>query len=526
MAGDTTIIKPDIDIALEGDVGTVGNTAHRVLAVGQKLADGTAPSGELQERIGNDDSWDDLFGEKSMLAATIRAFKGTISAPLNRVTRIDAIGLDDNSGGTEAAGKVTFTSGPATAAGSITVIWGSSRYNSYTVSFAATDTINDIGVALVAAIAADSKRQVTGVNTGGDVEGTAQHKGTVGNGIGIKVIGQIPGVDIAVTAMSGGLTDPVLTTLFNPVASERYQTIIYPANWGFDTLTDFLDARFNSGGQLLDGVGITALVDSKSNLETDGGDENSPSLVIYGDKKVDDAQHRGPAIMELPYETAGYAAGIRALRLTQGASISRYVVGNAGNDNFGGVHLSSKPYFNTPYPYSPVVPSGKGFSQTEIDELEAAGISVRGNNIPKNEIISGSVVTTYKTDSAGNPDQTFKFLNYVDEGTAFRELQYNNVRARYAQSRLVDGPLIPRVPSVNIDSLKQFLVEIFELAGRPEYSLVVFGAAAKAFFRQNLDVTIDFATGTATVVERVPLISQFRAFRGTVQLRFDVPVGG
>jgi phage tail sheath gpL-like len=523
MAGDSRIIFPDTQIALRGVTPTVGNTAHRVLAVGQMLAAGTAASGELQEEIPNDNSWDTLFGEKSMLAATIRAFKGTSQAPLNRLTRIDAIGLDD-AAGTQATGNVTFTVGPAGAAGSITVIVGSQRNNSYTVAFDSADTVTEIGDALVAAITADSKAQVSASNSLGDVTLTANHDGTVGNDIGIKVIGSIADVTIAVTAMSGGATDPSLTTLFDAVAGERYQTILYPANWGFTTLTDFLDARFNTSGELLDGVGYTALVDSVANLKTAANAENSQSLVIYGDKLVDDSLYKGPAILELPYETVGYEGAVRALRLTEGVNISRFVVGNAGLDAFGGVHLSSKPYANTPSPYSPVIDAAKGFSETEINELREAGITVRGNNRAANSIISGPVVTTYKTDAAANPDPAFKFLNYVDTGSAFRELQYNNILASYPQARLSAGDLIPGVPSVNEDELRRFLVQIYVLASTPEFSLTVAGAAAKNYFKEELSVSIDFATGTATVIETVPIVTQFRAFTGTIQIRFDVPL--
>ncbi|MBW1784840.1 MAG: hypothetical protein JRL30_29360, partial [Deltaproteobacteria bacterium] len=350
MAGESTIIFPKGNYAIRGDTVNVGNTAHRVLAVGQLLAAGSAVSGELQEQIGNDNSWDTLFGEKSMLAATIRAFKGTLSAPLNRATRIDAIGLEDLGGGNEAAGKVTFTVGPATASGSVTVIIGSSRSNSYELVFADTDNVTAIGDALVDLITADAKAQASGINSAGDVDLTAEHKGTVGDGIGIKVVGSIPGVTIATTAMTGGAGDPVLTTLFDPVVTERYQTVMYPANWSFYTLTDFLDARFNPTGPLLDGIGITALVDSDTNLKIAANAENSASLVIVGDSAVDDSQYKGPAIFELPYETVGYVGAIRALRLTEGVNIASFVVGEAGLDAFGGVQLSSRPYANTPFP--------------------------------------------------------------------------------------------------------------------------------------------------------------------------------
>ncbi len=246
--------------------------------------------------------------------------------------------------------------------------------------------------------------------------------------------------------------------------------------------------------------------------------------MIYGDNLVSDALYKGPAIMELPWETVGYFGGIRALRFTEGVNISRFIVGNAGLDAFGGTHLASKPYANTPFPYSPVIPAGKGFTQTQIDALKAAGISIRGNNRAKNAIISGEVVTTYKTDAAANPDPTFKFLNYVDEGSNFRELQWNNLVAAYSQVRLTSGDLIPRVPSTNEADLKRFLAEIYKLASEPEYSLTIAGAAALSFFKENLDVAIDFANGSASITEVVPILTQFRTFNAGIQLRFDVPI--
>lgn len=525
MAADTTIIFPKGNIAIEGANAIVGNTDHRVLAVGQQLSAGSAVSGELQQNIGNDNSWNTLFDEKSMLAMTIRAFKGTLSSPLNRVTRIDAIGIDDAGGGTQATGNITY-SGTATESGSLTVQIGSFRYNRYSLAISVGDTASVIGAALESAITADSKAQVSGVNTTGSVALTAEHAGTVGNNIGLKIEGSVAGITIALTEMTGGATDPDLTNLFDPVVTERYQTIIYPGNWGFTALTDFLDPRFNSGGQILDGVGVSCLIDTKSNLESAVNSENSASLIVECNKKVSTSTHIGGAIMELPYESNAYVAAIRALRLTEGASISRFVLPNAGNDNFGGVALSSKPYANTPYSMSPVIETGNGFSQTDIDDLKESGGFVRGNNIAKNSIISGEIVTTYKTDSAANDDLTFKLLNSVDQAVAFRELQYNNIRSKYGQSRLTAGSLIPGVPSVNEDEFRRYLVELFNIAGTPDFSLVVSGTDAIRFFKENISLSIDFATGTASFIEVVPLVSQFREFQGVIQITFDIEIGG
>lgn len=520
MAGQTVINQPEVSIVLQGAVQTVGNTAHRVLAVGQQTVAGTAVSGELQQQIPNDNSEDTLFGITSMLAETIRNFKGTLSAPLNRVTRIDAIGLDD-AAGTQATGKVTFTVGPTTAAGTILVDIGSSRNHRYEVAFAIGDTITEIGDALDVVVAADTKRQASSSNAVGDVTFTAEHDGTVGNTIGIRVTGVIPGVTIATTAMSGGATNPTLTTLFDVIADERYQTIIWPSTWGFTPVTDLLDARFNVNGKVLDGVAVSSLTDTFANLGTALDAENSESLIINNNKIVADTLYKGSSIFELDYAINAQIAAIRSLRLTDGANIAQYVIGDAGLDNFGGVALSSKPYFNTPYSFLPVIPNGKGFTSgtgSEIETLLDKGGFVLGNNIAGNLIISGEVVTTYKTDAAGNPDLSFKNLNAVDTGSAIREFNFNNIRATFAQTRLTSGDLIPRVPSANADSIRGFLINLFVLLSQPEFSLTVAGEAALTFFKENLTVTVNTAAGSVTSVQEVPIVVQFREFNGIIKI--------
>jgi phage tail sheath gpL-like len=522
MSGETKIIQPNVKIAVRGVSQELSVTPHRVLVVGQMLAGGSAVSGELQKEIGNDNSWDTLFDEKSMLASTVRAFKGSVSAPLNRVTRIDGIGLGD-AAGSEATGHVIFGSGPATADGTIVVDIGSKRDHSYKLAFTSSDDITDIGDALEALITADSKRQASGANASGDVTITAEHKGTVGNGIGIRVTGSIPGVTIAVTAMSGGATDPTLTTLFDVVVDTRYQTIIYPSNWDLSVLTDFLDPRFNTSGLLLDGFAVISLTDTFSNLGTVLDAENSQSLGVHCNKIVDDTLYKGSSVFELDYAIAAQFAAIRAMRLTDGVSISSFVIGEAALDQFGGVHISSKPYFNTPYSHLPIIPIGKGFTSgegSEIKILEDKGGFVLGNNIAGNSIIAGAVVTTYKTDAASNPDLSFKYLNAVDTATAIREFYFNNSKATYAQSRLTDGDLIPRVASANENSVRAFLTGLYVRLTEPEFSLTRSGEVNLAIFKDKLKLTLDLATGGVSGESEFPIVGQFRNFTFVIKIRF------
>ena len=518
MAGTTTINQPKVTFNIQADVLSVSNTAHKVLIVGQQLAGGAAVSGELTEEIGNDGSENTLYGIKSQLAAMIRTFKGTAITPLNRVTRIDAIGLDDASG-TAATGDVAFV-GTATEAGILTVSVGSIKDHSYEISVVATDTATIIGDKLDVLVAADTTAQADSSNTTGTVTFTAQHDGTLGNVIGLKVVGAVAGVTHSVTAMASGATDPSLTTLFAPVSSLRYQTIIYPSNWGFSTLTSFTEPRFNVSGQLLDGIGITVLTDTFANLGTVADAENAKTLLIEGNNEVSETSYKGPAVFEMDYTAAAQIGALRALRLTDGTNIADITIGGGVIDNTGGPALSSKPYFNTPTSF-PVIPGGKGFDDSAIESLEAKGISVFGNNIADNLVILGAVVTTFKTDSAGNPDPTFHFLNAVDTAITSREYFFNNVRAKYAQTRLTDGDLIPGVDSANEQSVRTFLIKLYNDLTKPEFSATRSGEVNLNIFKANLVFTeFSILTGSVAAEMVLPLVGQFRDFNGLIKVRF------
>lgn len=514
--GSSIVNQPGITINLLGDTTTVQNSAQRVLVVGQQLAAGTATSGELQEQIFNDSSEDTLFGEASHLAMMVRAFKLN-----NKVTRIDAIGLDDAGGGTAATGTIVIAGTTATADGAFVVTIGSDRNHSYTIAVPATSDPTAVGDLIEAAVNADTKNPVTAANVTGTVTMTAVHAGTIGNTIGLRITGSIPALTHSVTAMASGATDPTLTTLFDVVATERYQTVVYPLSWGIDDLTDFLDPRFNIAGQLLDGIGIVADSDTFSNINTAAGLLNSESVIMLGTKLVSNTSYKGPSLMELDDSLAAQFAALRSLRLTTDASIADIVSAATGpRDSFGGVHLSSKPYFNTPFQFLPLVGTGLGFSNAEIETLVTSGASILGNNISGTSIIAGEIVTTFKTDAAGNPDVSFKFANSVDTGTNVREYFFNNVRKQYTQSRLTDGDLIPGVSSANEQSIRAFLTGLYNDMTGPTFALTRSGEDNLNIFKDNLSVDLTLSSGLVTGDMVVPIVVQFRQFNGTVRIKF------
>lgn len=516
--GAQEISLPEVDFNIIPAAQTISNAPERILIIGQMTAAGTATSGDLQTEIPNNSSvWEGLFGEDSMLSGMIRASKD-----INGQTRTDAIGLDDNGGGTAATGTVVFAGGPATENGTLTVIVGSEKNHSFEINITSGDTITNIGDALDTLVAADSKAPFSSANVGGTVTVTFGHKGTVGNNATLKVVGSVAGVTHSVTAMSGGATDPVLTTLFDPIEGERYRTIVWPANWGFTEIVNELESRFNVNNDILDGIAIATKTDTFANLKAAGNAQNSRSLFIKGNNIVNDTSYKGSAIIEFDYKTSAQIGAIRALRLTDEANISRYTTGvNGALDSFGGPAISSLPYHNTPFYDLPVIGVGKGFDAQEVNELNDAGVSVLGNNRGGNTVIAGTFLTTRKTDAASNPEDTFKFVNNVDTSTSVREYMFNNLKARYSQSRLTQGDLQPGRNMANQASIEAYLDGLYNTLSGVDWTLTQAGEAAIKFFKQNRTVTLNLLTGTVTVNMKVPIVVGLRKFVVTMQIAFS-----
>jgi len=518
----TTLRNPIVTSTLSAGFDRAGFNPQKILVVAQKVAAGTATSGDLQENILNDNSWDTLAGENSHGAASLRAIRR-----LNDITQVDAIFLDDAGSATDAAGVFAIT-GTSTETGELIFNIGSSLNGDYTIGVALGDTATVIGDALVTAITANARSLVSAVNTTGSVALTAINGGKIGNTIGLSVDGQVAGVSVAITAMTGGATDPTLTGVFDVVGTTRYQTVVWP----FDDLTElksFLDPRFNVNNNILDGVGIFSVADTFANLKTLVEAENSESLSIIVDKFEDRSAYKAPAVMEVPFLKSSQFAAIRAIRFTEDANIANYVIARTPGDTIGGQKIAAKPYFNTPFRDLPLVKTGFGFlTDTEINQLQDAGGWVIGNNRAGNETIAGQVVTTYKNDSAGNPDDTFSFLNYVDTSSVYREYMLNNVRAKYAQYRLTGGALVGEGDIANESSVRSFIIELNNDLGEDfqvaQVGIGTIGGEKADFdkaFKDNLTVDVDLSQGKVTISMTAFIVVQARIFLIPIQIKFS-----
>jgi phage tail sheath gpL-like len=489
---------------------------QKVLLVAPKTAAGTAVSGALNETVSNaTNDIDALAGARSLGAQAMREFK-----KINQLSQLDVILLDDDGAGVAATGTVVF-GGAATEDGTLTIEIGSTTNHTITYNITDLDTPTLAGDALVAAITADTRVPVTAANVTGTVTLTAANDGTEGNDISLKISGSVAGLTVTLTGMASGATNPTLTGVFDVVGDNRYQTVIWPHSWGTTDIAAFLDPRFNAGELIQDGVAIMTSTDTYANHISAITAENSQSLQIRALNSINDTDYKGSTILELGLNISAQASAIRALRLTQDAPISQYVIAS-GLDVFGGPHLASLPYHNTPYSSLPLIPTGKGFDGTELAGIEAAGGTNMGNNKAGNSIIDGTVLTTYKTDSAGNPDVSFTKQNYVDTSSNIREYFQNNSAARFAQSRLTEGDIVANHNMVNEGAIRAFMKGLYRTLSGQGFVLVQAGGDAETFFNDNLSITLDLSLGKVTMTMKVPIVTQIDTIIATVQIAFSV----
>jgi phage tail sheath gpL-like len=509
----TGIINPKTTFSIIPAEQIVRLGEQKVLIVGQKLASGTAPAGELVEDIPNDGSEDTLFGAKSHIAGMVRAFKRD-----NKVTRLDALPLDEVTGQTHSDSAIFINTATALKSGILTVSIGSENDHVYSVSVVKDELAQAIADKIKSEIDADLEAPFTQETAPPDsvlIQSSAN--GVVHNDWDLRVIENTADLAIGLTAWSDATGLPTIPDLSTVLGEIRYQTVVWPSALDLSPLETLLNTRFNYENIILDGVGIQAKKGTLSELKT-YADQNSQSIVIVANKSVNEADRKGTAIPEMPDIIASEMAAVRSLRLSTDALLTNYITSTASLDQYGGISLASLPYFNTRLPNIKTGLEQDTWIQEDQDELIDNGVSLIGPNLSFTEVIFGTQVTTYLTNTINSPDDSYHFLNTVDTGSVIREFFFNNCRYKYAQTRLTDGDLVPERDFANAGSIRAFLNELYdELA---DDGLVQKGRAAKKDFNDNLIITVDMVNGKVTINMAPLLVTQIRVILGTIQINF------
>lgn len=510
---------PRLNFNLQNADVEVGVSEQRMLLIGQMIEDGTATEKTLIQDIPNDNSWETLFGKKSILAGMVRQARELCKLCQYQV-RIDAIPLNDAGSAQASTGKIAF-SGTATATGTFEIVVGSEYNHKYSIDIVKDDSAENIGTKLKDLITADEKAPFEASAEAGTVTLTFKNKGTVGNDTTIYCKGIVAGITVTLTKFSGGATDPeVNEEVLNLISGARYQEIVMPVEYGLDKITAMLDSRFNTNNKILDGALYVNKSDTLANHKSTLKPLNCAHLNYQCDKLVDKTDYKGSSIPEFSYIKSVYNATLKALRVSDGSQLSNVLIGQYPTDLMGGVHNNSLPFFNTSCPLlnaiNPTNHWSSDASNNEIQEINEAGGSVWDNNSEDNGLVMGEQLSTYKTDLAGNEDITWKFMNYRDTGSAVREYRFKNFKKDFAQSRMNDD---------TEKEIRNAFLRYYKTLASDDYRLLRSGKESYKFYNENLKVSLDFASGTVTVICQDPYVTQLREVNGFFKATFNLTTG-
>lgn len=372
---------------------------RRLLIIGQRLASG-AVAALVPTLIASAVEAAAAFGNGSIAArmamAAIRA---------NRYLEITVIGLADPAGA-NAVGTITFT-GPATAAGSVTLLIGAERLQ---LAIANAATATDIAAAVAAAITARPDLPVTAAAALGVVTVTFKHKGTIGNKLDLSTTIDAVGTTAVVVPLAGGTLEADLTGALDLVFASSYELYAWQGNIAADVqeLRDHLDAKSN-GMEMRPGRAIVAIDDTIANAVTLAASVNAGRVALV--------LARGCA--SPPWEIAAAAASVECAPLYDDPAIPRREM------DLIGLHLP---------------PVASRFSDTEINTLLYSGVTPV--DVGPGEVLRlVRLISTHTVNAAAVADWAlldFNTLDQLDYGRKAIRTRLSNVFARAkATSRVV-----------------------------------------------------------------------------------------
>lgn len=345
-----------------------------ILVIGQKLSGGTAPANipVLVQDLGTAQA---LFGRGSHLMELL-----TSLSKQPRYLPIYALPLDDNGAGVQASGTVAIT-GPATQSGTLNLYIGGQRVQSVVVSG---DSANAVAANLNTAINANGDLLVTSTVSTNTVTITARHKGEIGNDIDLRLnyLGSLggeatpAGLGITITALSGGASNPVLTTALANLGDEIYTYWVcpYTDTTSLNAIQAELDDRWGST-QKLYGHCFTARRGTLGNLQTFGLTRNDEHMTCLG-------------FNDSPSTASAWAAAM------------------AGQIGLAATADPARPFQTLPLNGVLAPPVQSRFGFTDKQTLLYAGIGTYTTDKDGTVRIDREL-TTYRTNPAGGPDATW-----------------------------------------------------------------------------------------------------------------------
>lgn len=275
----SNILVPGAYTEFDNSQAQQGLTAarHRILIIAPRLNTGNVAA-LTPTRVRSAAEGESFFGRGSIGAAMVAASKRT-----NNTTDTWMIGVADAGGAAAASGTLTVT-GPATAAGTVSLYIAGKRIQAGVASGA---TASQVASAIEVAIAADTSLPVSASVADAVVTLTARNAGLLGNDIDVRLnynFGEaLPaGIAIAVVAMSGGTGAPDMTTVTAALGDTQYNTIVCAFNdaTALAVLETWLLQRW-TGTMMKEGHVHAAKAGSYATYDTFVAARNSPFTTVW-----------------------------------------------------------------------------------------------------------------------------------------------------------------------------------------------------------------------------------------------------
>lgn len=265
---------------------TAGDAPRKVCCAGHKTSSGSAAV-NVPVQVFSEDEARTLFGQGSelhlMIAAALMVYPGAT---------LWAVPLDEPGGGTAATKTIAFTSGPASADGTVVVEIAGTRIE---VAIASGLTATQAAESVRDAILDLPDLPVTASATTGTTTITHKTKGTRGNRVSIRSSGSVTGLSITHASgyPSNGAGTDTLTTALAAMAPERFHLIAV----AHDDATTLASWRTHVLGGAVPTEGrrqqvVAATIDTLANAITLATGLNSPRLQVAWHYNADDTPSR------------------------------------------------------------------------------------------------------------------------------------------------------------------------------------------------------------------------------------------
>ncbi len=488
---------PIVSLQIKAGKNKAGFTPHKALIIAQ--GSGTNKEKTLAKKVQRKEA-EQILGAGSMALMAFNRFR-----KYNPITNIDFITLKEPLGAKKAEGQIKIV-GTAKENSTLNLSIGDDAFdlkvtilkgfNSISVARAIEDAINKKTSHPFTATISSTDKTVILVKF--------KIGGTSANGLIIRLKNRILGCQVSSVKFSGGVGVYDVDNILK-IATDRYQTVMFDSSMKFDDVEAWLEARVNMTNTVKGGSGFTMINDDLASLQSFAEKRNSKTMTIFGNP--DEMKFNA-----IPLLAVAEFGAKRALRLTPKAVLGNLVV--ESQEAFGGVSKSSLPYHNTPLSYEE--------PDTQIDIHQVKALNKSGVSLFVPATIGtalGSVTTLYKIDNTGSEDKTYKFLNAFDTSLAIQEYFFNNCKKEFGQTRSTDGELVAGIAMTNNLSVKAYIMGLY--SDLVTDGLAQGGVDAQKSFKTYLKVDLDVTEGSYSVFAPVPIVSQFRALDGIIEISYN-----